>query len=129
MSQEYQIVVRNGTPYIRRKPWTYQNPTLRQQVHQGRVAKVASDLFDEAKGYKDGVPIVAAKVKEELEGKIVPKPSKILELTPYQYVDLLMQVEERQMKGEKISLSEIIKERNIRIKIVTPPKIVEIPAE
>ena len=93
------------------------------------MAKVASDLFDEAKGYKDGLPIVAAKVKEQLEGKTIPKPPKILELTPYQYTDLLMQVEERQMKGEKIVLGEILRERNIRITIVMPPKIVEVPAE
>lgn len=128
MSQEYQVVVRQGKPYLRRKPVTYQKPTLRQQVHQGRFAKVAYDLFEEAKGYKEGLPIVAATVKEELTGKTVPKViSKILELTPYQYVDLLMQIEARQMRGEKIALAQILKEKNITIKIVEAPKIVEVP--
>ena len=129
MSEEYQIVVRDGKPYIRRKPYTTENPSLRQQVHLARVAKVAYDLYDKAEGYKDGLPIVAAKVKEELEGKKLPAPPpKILELTPYQYVDLLMQIEERQLKGEKIVLGEILRQRNLRINIVMPPEI-EVPAE
>lgn len=129
MSEEYQIVVRDGKPYIRRKPYTYENPTLRQEVHRGRVAKVAYDLYDKAKGYKDGLPIVAAKVKEELKGKKLPAPPpKTLELTPYQYVDLLMRIEERQLKGEKTVLGEILRESNLRIKIVMPPEI-KVPAE
>jgi len=122
MSQEYQIVVRDGRPYIRRKPYTCRNPSLRQQVHQGRFAKVAYDLFDKAKGYKDGLPIIAAEVKENLEGKVIPKSPETLEMTPYQYVDLLMQIEERQLRGEKITLADILKERNIQIKIVAPPE-------
>lgn len=126
MSQEYQIVVRRGRAYVRRKPFTYRKPTLRQQVHQGRFAKVAYDLFDEAKGYKDGIPIVAAKVKEELDGKTVPKPPQILELTPYQYVDLMTQIQERQFKGEKIVLSDILKEKNMILRIVAYPKVEEI---
>jgi len=126
MSREYQIVVRKGKPFLRRKPFTYEKPTLRQQVHQGRFAKVAYDLFDKAKGYRDGLPIVAATVKEELTGKDVPKPPRVLELTPYQYVDLLMQIEERQAKGEKIELAEILRVKNMTIKIVALPKI-EIP--
>jgi len=124
MSREYQVVVRHGKPFLRRKPFTYDKPTLRQQVHQGRFAKVAYDLFEKAKGYQDGIPIVAATVKGELTGKEVPAPPKVLELTPYQYVDLLMQIEERQIKGEKITMSDILKERNITLKIVTPPEIV-----
>jgi len=127
MSPEYQVVVRYGKPYLRRKPFTYEKPTLRQQVHQGMFAKVAYDLFDEAKGYRDGLPIVAATVKEELTGKEVPKPARVLELTPYQYVDILMQIERRQVKGEKITLSDILKERNITLKVVTPP-VIEIPS-
>jgi len=126
MSQEYQIVVRRGRAYVRRKPFTYRKPTLRQQVHQGRFAKVAYELFDEAKGYKDGIPIVAAKVKEELDGKTVPKPPQILELTPYQYVDLMTQIQERQFKGEKIVLSDILKEKNMILRIVAYPKVEEI---
>jgi len=126
MSQEYHLVVRKGRPYLRRKPFTYRKPTLRQQVHQGRFAKVAYDLFDQAKGYKDGIPIVAATVKEELDGKTVPKPPEILELTPYQYVDLITQIQERQLKGEKIVLAEILKEKNMTIRIVAYPKVEEI---
>ena len=128
MSEEYQIVVRQGKPYVRRKPYTYENPTLRQQVHQGRFAKVASEQFDEAKGYEDGIPIVAAKVKEQLTGKTIPVPPKILELTPYQYTSLLTQIQRRQVKGERIVLSEILRERNMRIKIVVPVEVVAVPA-
>jgi len=126
MSQEYQIVVRRGRPYLRRKPFTYRKPTLRQQVHQGRFAKVAYDLFDQAKGYEEGMPIVAAKVKEELNRKTVPKPPQILDLTPYQYVDLMAQIQERQLKGEKIVLADILKEKNMTIRIVAYPKVEEI---
>jgi len=123
MSQEFEVVVRQGKPYLRRKPFTYESPTLRQQVMRGKFAKIAYDLFDQVRGYKDGLPIVAAKEKEAITGLTVPRAPKVLEMTPFQYVALLMRIEERQMKGEKISLPEILRQRNIAIRIVEIPKI------
>ena len=124
MSEDYQVVMRQGRPYIRRRPYTYEHPTLRQQVHQGRLAKVAYGQFDQAKGYENGIPIVAAKVKEELTGRTVPQPPRILELTPGQYAALLDNIRRRQLAGQRIVLSEILERSNMRIKIVAP---VEVP--
>jgi len=129
MSEEYHIVVRQGKPYIRRKPYHYENPTLRQQVHQGRFAKVASEQFDKAKGYRDGIPVVAAEVKESLKEKtVLAHPPRTLELTPFQYAVLLDQIRRRQVKGEKVVLVDLLAARNIRIKIVVPIPI-EVTAE
>jgi len=127
MSSGYQIVVRKGKPYIRRTPITYEKPSLRQQVNQGRFAKAAYDLFDQAKGYKDGLPVVAAAVKEKSEGKRLPQPPRVLEITPMQYAELLVQADNLRRRGVKTDLIGILRERNIRIKALMPPEITEVP--
>jgi len=118
---EYHIVVRQGKPYIRRKPYIYKNPTLRQLVHQGRFAKVAYDQFDVAKGYENGLPIVAVTIQKELMGKpLPPPPERTLALTPFQYKVLLDQIERRRLKGEEINLNRILRRQRIRVKIMVP---------
>jgi len=127
MSSQYQIVVRKGTPYIRKRPFTTDNPTLRQHVQRGRFAKVAYDLFDKAQGYKDGLPIVAATEKKELGGKSLPKPKRILEITPLQYAELLIQADNLRRRGVKTDLITILRARNIRIKPLQIPEVKEVP--
>jgi len=127
MSSGYQIVVRKGRPYIRRTPFTYEKPTLRQEVSRGRFAKIAYDLFDEAKGMKDGLPVVAAAVKEKSEGKRLPQPPRTLEITPMQYAELLVQADGLRRRGVKTDLITILRDRNIRIKPLMPPEVKEIP--
>ncbi len=121
MSSEYQVVIREGKPYLRRKRRSNESP--RQLVHRARFAKVAYDLYDKAKGYKNGLPIVAAAIKEKTEGTTVPRPRKVLELTPIQYAELLMQVEELRLKGVKVDLLQLLREKNVRIKTVPEPEI------
>jgi len=127
MSSGYQIVVRKGRAYIRRRPFTYDKPTLRQEVNRGRFAKIAYDLFDQAKGYKDGLPVVAAAVKEKSEGKRLPQPPRLLEITPLQYAELLIQADNLRRRGVKTDLITILRDRNIRIKPLMPPEVKEIP--
>ncbi len=127
MSSEYQIVIRKGTPYLRRKPFTTDNPTLRQQVQRGRFAKVAYDQFDQAKGYKDGLPIVAATIQEETKGKRQPPPKRILEITPLQYAELLIQAENLRRRGVRTDLITILRDRNIRIVPLKIPEVKEVP--
>jgi len=127
MSSGYQIVVRKGKPYIRRTPITYDKPTLRQEVNRGRFAKIAYDLFDQAKGYKDGLPIVAATVKEKSKGRRLPQPPRVLEITPLQYAELLVQADALRRKGVKTDLITILRERNINIKPLMPPEVTEVP--
>lgn len=127
MSSAYQIVVRKGVPYLRKRPFTTDNPTLRQQVHQGRFAKVAYDQFDKAKGYKDGLPIVAATIQEETKGKKQPPPKRILEITPLQYAELLIQVDDLRRRGVRTDLITILRHRNIRIKPLLIPEVKELP--
>jgi len=127
MSSGYQIVVRKGKPYIRRRPLTYDKPTLRQEVNRGRFAKIAYDLFDQAKGYKDGLPVVAAAVKEGSKGKRLPQPPRTLEITPLQYAELLVQADALRRKGVKTDLITILRDRNIRIKALMPPEVTEVP--
>lgn len=125
---EYHVVVRQGKPYLRRKPYIYKNPTLRQLVHQGRFAKVVYDLFDEAKGYENGLPIVAATVQKCLAGKPLPPPAeKTLDLTPFQYKVLLDQIERRRLEGEDIDLNQILKRQRIRLRVMVPPEITAPP--
>lgn len=124
----YQIVVRNGTPYLRKRPFTTDNPTLRQQIHQGRFAKVAYDQFDQAKGYKDGLPIVAATMKEKAKGKSLPKPKRILEVTPLQYAELLIQADDLMRRGVKTDLITILRDRKISLVPLKIPEVKEIPA-
>ena len=119
--------MRKGRPYIRRTPFTYDKPTLRQEVNRGRFAKIAYNLFDQAKGYKDGLPIVAAAVKEKSEGKRLPQPPRILEITPMQYAELLVQADNLRRRGVKTDLITILRDRNIRIKPLMPPEITEVP--
>jgi len=126
MSSGYQIIVRKGTPYIRKRPSTTDNPTLRQQVQRGRFAKVAYDLFDQAKGYKNGLPIVAAAIQEQTKGKMQPKPKRVLEITPLQYAELLIQVEDLRRRGVKTDLITILRARNIRIKPLPLPEVKEV---
>jgi hypothetical protein len=127
MSSGYQIVVRKGRAYIRRRPFTYDKPTLRQEVNRGRFAKIAYDLFDQAKGYKDGLPVVAAAVKEKSKGKRLPQPPRLLEITPLQYAELLIQADNLRRRGVKTDLITILRDRNIRIKPLMPPEVKEIP--
>jgi len=128
MSSGYQIVVRKGRAYIRRTPFTYEKPTLRQEVNRGRFAKIAYDLFEQAKGSKDGLPVVAAAIQEQSKGKRLPQPPRLLEITPLQYAELLVQADALRRKGVKTDLITILRERNIRIKALMPPEVTEIPA-
>jgi len=123
----YQIVMRKGQPYIRKRPFTTDNPTLRQQVQRGRFAKVAYDLFDTAKGYKNGLPIVAATIQEQTKGKRQPPTKRTLEITPLQYVELLIQVEDLRRRGVKTDLITILRDRNIRVKPLPIPEVKEVP--
>jgi hypothetical protein len=127
MSSRYQIVVRKGTPYLRKRPFTTDNPTLRQQIQQGRFAKVAYDQFDKATGYKDGLPIVAATIQEETKGKRQPPSKRILEITPLQYAELLIQVDDLRRRGVRTDLITILRDRNIRIKPLQIPEVKEVP--
>jgi len=127
MSSGYQIVVRKGKPYIRRTPLTYDKPTLRQEVNRGRFAKIAYDLFDQAKGYKDGLPVVAAAIQEQSKGKRLPQPPRTLEITPMQYAELLVQADALRRKGVKTDLITILRDRNIRIKPLMLPEVKEVP--
>ena len=126
---EYHVVVRQGKPYLRRKPYHYKTPTLRQLVHQGRFAKVASDQFDVAKGYDNGLPIVAAKIQKGLKGKpLPPPPERVLELSLFQYKVLLDQVERRRLRGEDIDLNRVLRRLRIRLKIMVPPEVIAPPS-
>jgi hypothetical protein len=78
--EEYQWVSRGGKRYLRRRPYTYDNPSTPQRRIRalfGLSAYKARDRFGKARvtgrdGVEKEVPIPAATVQEELKGEKIP---------------------------------------------------------
>jgi len=54
--------------YWRVKPFTYSNPTPRQQAHQLEFSKIAYDNYGK-KGFVDGVPVIDHEIGKALRRK------------------------------------------------------------
>lgn len=61
--------------FIRAVPYTKYHPTIYQIKHRLRLAEVAKK-YKGSKGFEDGLPVIAAKIKKELSGTTVGRKVK-----------------------------------------------------
>jgi len=76
MLKQVEVVRRGNTVYLRRVPFTRYFPTINQINWRLKFAETVKSAKGK-KGFKNGLPVVAAKVKEELSGASVGRKKKL----------------------------------------------------
>ena len=109
MLKRIEVVRRGDKVYLRRVPFTRYFPTINQIKWRLKVAEVAKSVKGK-KGLKDGLPIAAAKIKEELSGVSVGRKKK---LKKYEE-DLLCQAELKVL-ALKHNIARLIAQRRAKL--------------
>lgn len=86
---DYELVLRGKTVYIRRRPFVRDAPTDKMLAARGAM-KLASTTGTGSRGFKDGIPVVAARNRVQ-----IPVAMHFLKVTaPSKRVEIARQVAE-----------------------------------
>jgi len=109
MLKQVEVVRRGNTVYLRRVPFTRYFPTINQINWRLKFAETVKTAKGK-KGFKNGLPIVAAKVKEELSGATVGRKKKLKK-----YEEDLLSQAELKVLALKHNIARLIAQRRAKL--------------
>ena len=109
MLKQVEVVRRGNTVYLRRVPFTRYFPTINQINWRLKFAETVKTAKGK-KGFKNGLPVVAAKVKEELSGATVGRKKKLKK-----YEEDLLSQAELKVLALKHNIARLIAQRRAKL--------------
>jgi len=109
MLKRIEVVRRGNTVFIRKVPYTRYFPSINQINWRLKFTETVKSAKGK-KGFKNGLPVVAAKVKEELSGATVGRKKKLKK-----YEEDILSLAELKLLALRHNLARLIAQRRAKV--------------